>query len=416
MLAKNNFRSIISVCLLLVVPASVYAQKDSVSVTSEIVDIENPDTYCYFSTADYEQKTIFKLSSDNFGYTGDFQRIPGFHVSFERKLSATFSAELGMITPVDHEYTVFANLRYYYNKGRKRRQHSKDGIDNFNGSYFLLGVYRTMHFNNYSESYYSNILRPEDQNLYTLLYGKQQKVGKWGFIDVAGGLSYIPQPSMLRFGMNFKVGLGYGKLSRANNDLQSSKFEASNDDYADKKGLLKIANPIMFMSISDGWYAGSMVAYERNLTSNISIVPMLRFSVSDMNQEFNLLDGKVMKHEFKGIRIGFDLQARYFYNRNKRMRSGCLIKNFTGNYFFIEGEELLLYYDIESYFNDGIEARSSHEKGVESTLSSLLIGWGTQQRLGKRGFLDLGVGWRYINQEYPVNLGVNAQVGLLLGK
>lgn len=118
--------------------------------------------------------------------------------------------------------------------------------------------------------------------------------------------------------------------------------------------------------------------------------------------------------EFTHKSIALDLEARYYYNRARRLSAGQESKNFTGNYFYAEVENLvtLNQYNVEYYSNPDVEVKR-HSWDLQPNIG---IGWGTQQRIGKRGFFEVNLGVEYETRSRSFYPESTVSVGLLFGR
>ena len=86
------------------------------------------------------------------------------------------------------------------------------------------------------------------------------------------------------------------------------------------------------------------------------------------------------------------IALRYYYGMAKRIREGKSANNFSGAYVAIQVRRPVLQYlkTRQREFNTGV-TRTQTETASLGTLStpSLALQWGTQQRLGRRGYIDL---------------------------
>ena len=410
MSAANRFSQVL--VLSLAMCQHMYAQQDSVSVSSESTAGEEHDNYRYFSAKYFKQTGILKLANDAITNELGQEGIEGLQLSWEQKLTRSISAEAGWATPIANKHALFFNLRYYHKKSKKRTDSWKS-LNNFNGSYFLLGGHRSISNEWRPEwvGYLNPILR--EKYVLSLLYGHQEKIGKWGFFDMAGGLNYFTTSRELQFSLNLKMGLAYGKFLKPDDDMSFLKYEDFKDDYALKKGILKWSNP--YGRLGSDWGAGFNFSYEYNITNKLSLMPKVRLAMvhQEIDRSF-LFYTRDLAKEFTHKSIALDLEARYYYNRARRLSAGQESKNFTGNYFYAEVENLvtLNQYNVEYYSNPDVEVKR-HSWDLQPNIG---IGWGTQQRIGKRGFFEVNLGVEYETRSRSFYPESTVSVGLLFGR
>ena len=385
-------------------------EKDSIRVTSE-TGVDQPDNYQYFSTNDFEQKTIFKLGTDARTYSFAERAIRGLALSWEQKLSKTISTELGWLAPAANQQAIFLNLRYYYNKSRKRSERSGDFLNNFNGNYFLIGASRSFTFDRGYDPVYN--LGLQEESVYSLFYGRQQKVGKWGFFDLAGGFNYFTSWQQLLLSFNLKMGLAYGKFSRPKNDLQIAKYEEYKNTYEDTRGILKVSNPYMSLNSRREWGVGSTFSYERALFDNFSVTA--KVDLSAFRQRIRIFSGNEMSYGSNSAQsITLDIEGRYYYRKRKDLLSGQLVRSFSGHYMLLAGRDIYSLYNGERDSDEGRKRRTT--SGIGIAYYSWAIGWGSQQRIGKKGFFDFNLALDYspvVNRFSPAAF---VGAGLIIGK
>ncbi len=89
------------------------------------------------------------------------------------------------------------------------------------------------------------------------------------------------------------------------------------------------------------------------------------------------------------------LALRYYYGMAKRMRAGKSANNFSGAYVAVQARRpLLQYLKFEEFeFTTGVSRTQANVTpvGILNT-PSVGLQWGTQQRLGRRGYIDLQAG------------------------
>jgi len=177
--------------------------QESISTTTSTEKLEKVN-YQYLDINEYEQKWLFRINS-NVANSFIFPAT----IRIERKLSAAISLDVGLREDIQlrsHDRiqgeTFEAGLKIYPIK-LNMKGGQNDQVDNFTGTYWRtsFGVTNIGFGSNYD---------------YTLSYGHQEKIGKWGVIDAFAFASFRSNVFSKSFtlGINTIGGFGYGPIGK----------------------------------------------------------------------------------------------------------------------------------------------------------------------------------------------------------
>jgi hypothetical protein len=135
------------------------------------------------------------------------------------------------------------------------------------------------------------------------------------------------------------------------------------------------------------------IAYEQKIIPSISVLYSNRIGVGFLDSQSSL-------------GFGGDIDIRYYYSINKRIRESTGANNFHSNYLSIGLNNL--YQNIQGYYGTPGNYQTFKQWYFKP---SLKISWGMQRRIGKWGFYDIGP---YVNfQRFDgLYLGLNLKLGL----
>lgn len=196
------------------------AQSDSVTVTyrEEVADSSSfsfKEKYDYFTRATVEETSMFRFGLSQIGFGGHYGLALEHTLGYERKLTKAISVlgqyRFGMSNWQQAHMGFDAAVRYYYSLLRRIRQ--QRSANNLSANYISLQLDNTWRGR---EPY---VPGREGQTTYnsrfSLLYGIQRRLGKYGYFDVNAGISYYPQGGRMKlrdkflFDVNFAIGLGF---------------------------------------------------------------------------------------------------------------------------------------------------------------------------------------------------------------
>lgn len=386
------------------------AQQDSVYMTQQIVEADEyrqGKQYKYIDHSLLERKTLFKLILP-VQTIGSAAREG---LSIEHKVWPSFSLELGGYVPRFGENAVFSSARYYPGK-RKGAKNTRHKINNFTGNHFYASV--AQGFSTREDiMYFSGF---GDELMFQVGYGRQQKLGKWGFFNVGVGLQYFPERGTMSLGFDVQPGFAFGKSHDPHPSY--SKYEGFKNEYSSESTIFRLSDLSLFMwNISEGnRFEGSIsFSVEQKISQNFSILAIANTSLS--RQEHKRNNGTVTADR----RVAsLNLQSRYYYNLKKRLRKGANPRSFSGHYitalinnFYATGHSESVYLS---------ERRIRRISGFDRL--DIGLGWGIQERFGRRGFLDVNMALLYETTDKElIGTGTqgltvysSASVGITLGK
>ncbi|MEL7002127.1 MAG: hypothetical protein AAFN93_05235 [Bacteroidota bacterium] len=409
---NNSMRKVwLTVTLVLLTYSFSMSQQDSVVVTTDTVDngeFRKGKRYRYIDHSLFPRKTLFKYGVEVGSFTPD-------RLSVEHKITPSVSFELGWFVPRDERTGVFTQLRYYVSK-RKNAPDSERKVDNFSGNYFSISADRSVAIRtNNNKAFFSNI--DYNSNTYSVSFGRQHKVGKWGFFDLSANLEYINYSRILedrfQFVLKLRGGAAYGR-TKGSNYLLEDKFSDFKTEYRREKYLFKLSNPSLGISrnqIGGGFTFG----VERRLLNEFSLISNISIGASSFENIQISQPSEELKFNLYSANLGLEL--RYYYGHNKRLRKGSDFRPFSGTYIGIGLNSL---YTVRRFdFMSGEEPTMSQFWGDINGTDFLeyKLNWGMQKRVGKRIFLDMSFGITYdtfYDNLYLYN--VNSSVGITLGK
>ena len=113
-------------CLLLVLPALLHAQEDSIQVATETVETNGLKRYPYFNVDDFQQTTLFKvyMNTANIEERQGISRFIG-QFGIEQKLFPSLPVALRGMFPDQSGFgrtsSFGGDLRYYLHKGKNSK-------------------------------------------------------------------------------------------------------------------------------------------------------------------------------------------------------------------------------------------------------------------------------------------------------
>jgi len=372
---------------------AAFSQDESIEVSTAEISESNNEQYKYFDIDEFEQSTIFKAyvnpNSFRIGFLGFEDFINSFAV--EHKLKPSLSVELNGIYPRgDSDFRIYAFggiLRYYPSK-RESSNSKIDRANNFTGNYLGLGYHRNILKSSFVES-------SDGFSQYSLYYGRQQKVGKWGFFDIRGNLTYTPELNTLSLGIGALGGLGYGLSKDASlGDLSADKLDAQGEIKG--KYLFGLSNPNLILTENNIGF-GTFSFIEISLGNYVSLIPAVGFSYRTGAAEgtFNTFFGSG------------SVELRKYLGIPKKISSGNVVSAFTGNYLSIN---LAYTKQISRFFYMDIE------NTFKANTISPSISYGWQQRAGKKAIFDFSFDLGYNSYIKEMTYGFGARIGILLKK
>lgn len=131
--------------------------------------------------------------------------------------------------------------------------------------------------------------------------------------------------------------------------------------------------------------------YERKIGDCFSSNTGFSFSLFHSNGVISYYD-TIMNNETYLMNLGFSEGLRYYYNMNRRERLGKRTSGFSGNFFELEGQ---IQYATNIYQKIKISS-------TELLLSTIMLKYGLQRRIGNIGFIEpaIGIGNIYSAAKY----------------
>lgn len=210
------------IVLSLLVWQPAIAQQDSVTVAyheeaADSSDFSLKEKYDYFTRATVEEKSMFKVGISELGYGGYYGLFLEHAFAYERKINVPFSVlaqyRNGMSGWQSNHLGLDLAVRYYYSLPRRIRQGKS--ANNLSANYFSVQNSNQW----FGNSSYVNGRRVDSKthfnNGFSVLYGLQRRLGKYGYIDVNAGCGYFSlrkspdYRTPLFLDLNFSIGFAF---------------------------------------------------------------------------------------------------------------------------------------------------------------------------------------------------------------
>ena len=385
---------IAAITLLTLLSWQSFGQEGEIVVATEETSDSEDKKYTYFNIDEYEQKTIFKvnLNPNGAGIYGFDSRLFAL-LGVERKITPAWSIELRGMFPdgadISHNPRIGTELRFYPQK-RRGAKASKFQVNNFSGNYFGLPV----DYLHYGEN------RRDIPNLtvFTLRYGRQQKWGKWGFVDLSGAISYhnFNGINVIGLGIIADGGLAYGKSSPTSLTGQLDPKRSIEADW--KRTVFGLGSPGFFLN-DNSLSIYAMPYIEMPIGRYLTVRPFADFtyrrspSTSPNDFYFFSIDASVHVRKYIGVR--------------KREQKGKVDAGFNG---FYTGLGFTNIYNYSDRLSRG-ESRKDSSFGFNP---SLLAGW--QKNAGQSIQFDFTTSLIYDPFDgNTISLGIMGQIGVVIG-
>ena len=407
MLQINNRFLFLTVFLLLLV-SSAKSQEDPISVTESNESGNGKIAYQYFDINQFEQKTLYKASAFSEGsYT--ISDISLIHLGVERKIYPSLSAEVTWHASYLDRHALVFGMRYYPNK-RAQSKAKKDRVNNFTGNYISASYGRSFQFGNSETTYVVRNVAVDNEQSYQISFGRQEKVGKWGFFDARFPFSYIPETESLQFGLNLLVGIGYGRTSTQEAKQVTDNNPPTEDTFFEGKNIITLENP--YLSLGKHLKTiGISFSGEFKIADYFSVVTNL---ITGFNDASLPTATSIRGANFNQYWLIVDTGLRRYIGVQKRLRNGKSVQRFTGTYFGVRAYRLFLLSEV-NVASDAIVNRDVVRSETRfSPMVSGQIGW--QERMGKSVFFDVNIGVGYDSYWNTFELTGQIRTGILLKK
>ena len=389
---------------------AAYSQESPVQLTEREEKGGGKKYYQYFDINQFEQTTLLKA--------GFFLEAPasaisidGLSFAVEQKFFPSLSGEVSWFTDYQDRPSLAFRTRYYPNK-RKRSEAKNDWVNNFTGNYVSAGYIRSFQ---YQEDLVGRVIgdtRVENNHTYALSFGRQQKLGKWGYFDTRLAMKYFQDFKTLFIGFDLNAGWAYGPTAaRKEWTEEPDKHALLQGTFFNGRNTLSIENP--YLQIGDLGQAGGLTfSGEFKIMDYFSVVSNL----SLWHNRFSFIQWLNNQWQKAGVeRYGLTVSAelRRYIGVKHRLQKGKPVRAFTGSYLGLRLQNL--FYASEVKATEGEPRLGSFRPG---TLVSPTVGahYGWQQRLGKRIFADLNIGLGYDTYLRNLDLVGHTRMGVLLRK
>ena len=366
---KTSLLTLVVVLAFLCPLAPLFGQEATVQTSVEETPNKKKEKYSYFNVDDYEQTTLFKWY---FNQVVDVENNFNASLGVEKKITPFLSAELrAILSTGDGGLPLIGGDIRYYPRKRPGSKAKKDRVNNFSGNYLGFSV----DYLNY-DGYNYEI---ENRTSYMLRYGRQQKWGKWGFIDFAAMISYYELFGRNRVGIGLSVGggLAYGK-SKPVDDLSQSD-DLNLDLLTWENVVYGIGSPgIQIDEFTMSIYATPFI--EIPLGRYLSVRPSV--DISYLRSAFSV------SSNFNSLFADASLEFRKYMGIRKREQRGKVTAGFNGPYAGLKFTDLFNRNAGRNEERDRSWAESSY--GFNPTL---LAGW--QQNASRNIQFDINAGVLY---------------------
>ncbi|MEL6559449.1 MAG: hypothetical protein AAFQ94_14760 [Bacteroidota bacterium] len=398
MFRKNQLNKALTIILwILFASVKIWAQDETVTYSTTVEEEENSQVYRYFDINQYEQKLLFKV--DLFGAenllvdNSASVLISSLGLEYKYKPAISFDVD-GMFSSIlnsSQSSSLGAGVRYYPSKrvGSKAKNYR---VNNFTGSYLRLGY--SGQFNNFRNEF-------SIPNGWDFSYGLQQKVGKWGYLDLAAVLTRENFTGTITLGTKISGGIAYGKSKKVKDMIHRSP----KNDLTWSKPIFFIDNPNVQFSDSHDWVFASFSS-EIHIKNYWTVRPSASFSHIRYNRFASSVIGG---GEPVDLVYNFSAEFRKYLGIRRRIEKGIETVSFSGFYLSLTFENLYL----RSEFFETDRFRRSDRQGMYFA-PQMGIGW--QHRVGNRFLFDVSseVGYSVFTEKV-INYS-NIGVGILLNE
>ncbi len=165
-------------------------------------DFSLKETYNYLIRAQVEERSMFKIAINNFGFGSEGSFLT-YGIAYEQKITpaVSYMAEIKHIVSNAKyfipSYSLNVGTRFYYNINNRIRK--VKSANNFSANY--IGLHQQNFLTRINDSFqYSPALQ--------LVYGLQRRLGKYGFIDlhIGPGLQHVNGKSQIYLHSGFSIG------------------------------------------------------------------------------------------------------------------------------------------------------------------------------------------------------------------
>lgn len=389
----NNLRQasytfvIFLICLL---TQHTYAQEESITYSTS--KEEKMPGHKYSDIDQYEQKFLLKANLNGIqgflstGNGGVFINSIGAEYKIMPSLSVDVEGMFpGVLNPNEISW-LSGGLRYYPAK-RAGSSAKNDRVNNFSGNYLRIG------YGTQIDQLQKTSGLPDG---YELSVGRQQKVGKWGYLDVSAILSYNRTFGIFTFNTRMVGGIGYGWTKNQDHDSEEApqETEISWDRPVISMDYLFIQASRRSLS------TGASFSGQFHLGHYWVIIPSI--SASYVNFSYLKQDGFGISNP-ESFNYAGSLTIRKFLGVKKRLQTGRKAKSFSGFYAQLSFQSI--YDRLEFWEAERFESLDRNGFNFQP-----YVGVGLQEKVGDR-FL-IGGGWSVGYSQFNESFRVSASVGV----
>lgn len=408
MLLVNN-RYLFVIALLFLQVNSAKSQEDPVSITESNESGRSKTSYQYFDINQFEQKTLYKASAFSQGSYA-FNDISILHLAVERKIFPSLSAELTWHASYLERHTLVLGMRYYPAK-RAQSKAKKDRVNNFTGNYISAGYGKSFEFGANETTYVVGGTLFDNDETFSIAFGRQEKVGKWGFYDARFPVNYFSGIESLQLGFNLMIGIGYGPTSTQDLKQEPDKHAPAEGTFFEGKNIIALENP--YCSFGKHFKLGGLsLSGEFQMADYFSVVTNLMMGfVYDLPLPTAT---SARGADYDQYWLALNTGLRRYVGVQKRLRKGKPVQKFTGTYVGVKAYHLFVLSEVD-ISRDAIANREVLKS--ETRFSPLISGhFGWQRRMGKSVFFDVNIGAGYDTYWDTFELTGQIRTGILLRK
>ncbi len=287
---------------------------------------------------------------------------------------------------------VSRGIRYYPGK-RTSAKGGKYKANNFTGSYFRTNYQHRFAKgkNSFSDSYSSSV---------NFSYGWQQKVGKFGQLDLAAEISYETETKTFRIGNRIGGGLGYGKSKIIRTLSDETKYDTEGTQWSTP--IIFVGNPNIL--IRDGGISlGVDLGGEFHMLNYWTIRPTISGDYS--NFRVNSFQPSETRRSLY-FSYDFNIEVRKYLGIRKQLAKGKSPLAFSGFYLAFQIANIYERVELVSPFV------STDDRNGFFLDQQVGIGW--QHKVGNRFLFDVNWGVRHTYDRIE-NYG-DLKIGILLKK
>ena len=324
---------------------------------------------------------------------GSVAQTSGFYgllqLGFEHRIKGAFTISVDANFLSEGTARTFtSSLRYYYNMSNRK---SENGIPfNLSGNYISAGT-NLLFTKRYEAPSYRQIGKEfsllENTNLqptYFVQWGMQRRYLKSAYIDIGLRASMNRQNRWFgynNFFLSSTTEMGFA-FARDKSKLKTDKLCSVIKCQEEHLSMLRLNTSRLFFANFNKYFGNVRfnpeISYERKIKKS-------SFSI---NQNLVLVSiyNKTAKADYFGLAGSYNVETRYYYNLQRRIRKGKSGNGFSANYIAVGMYNSINQQRINFYFYSSLMP-------PDYTVGQLNISTGIQRFIGERFYFDIGLGY-----------------------